>query len=534
MVAQGWGAAVNDARPLAVGVQEAAPRFLRTQTLARRLLYTLLPWYLLLAFCVTSIQLAVEYYSVSSDVAADLASLGRTVEPGVTEAVWELDHTRLASVARGIRQNAIVTGLQIVDEKGHNIVADGNVPAAPPRTGILAIRDRQESVPLLHQSPGGKRQPIGSMVLHSSDKVVWQRMKYGFFLVLVNSVIEATGLWLILSWTVRFRLSRNVTEAARIVATWKFQPGDAPVRPIAYPYRDELGQLVNALNESQARLLGSIRELNDMNVNLERCIAERTCELREAKDVAESADRLKSAFLATMSHELRTPLNSIIGFTGIVLQGLAGPLTDEQARQLGMVRDSSRHLLALINDVLDLSKIEAGQLSVAAKPFDLAASIRKVCAMVAPMAHAKGLELSVRVADGVGSMTGDVRRVEQILLNLLGNAIKFTETGSVKLDVAPVHDFMHGGVPAGPAVRLTVADTGIGIKPENQALLFMPFRQVEADLSRHHDGTGLGLAICRKLVELMGGTIKVESIWQRGSVFSVILPLKPGSEAGAS
>jgi signal transduction histidine kinase len=130
-------------------------------------------------------------------------------------------------------------------------------------------------------------------------------------------------------------------------------------------------------------------------------------------------------------------------------------------------------------------------------------------------------------------MIGDVRRVEQILLNLLGNAIKFTEVGSVKLDVAPVNDFVRGGVAAGPAVRLTVADTGIGIKPENEALLFMPFRQVESDLSRHHEGTGLGLAICRKLVELMGGTIKVESIWQRGSVFSVILPLKRPSEAGA-
>jgi len=518
---------VNDARPVAGRVQKAGPRFL-TQTLARRLLYTLLPWYLLLAFGLTSIQLAMEYYTVSSDVAADLASLGRTVEPGVTEAVWELDNTRLASVARGIRQNAIVTGLRIADEKGQTIVADGSIPAAPPReAGIFRIRDRRESVPLLHQSPDGKPRPIGLMVLHSSDEVVWQRMKYGFFLVLANSVIEATGLWLILSWTVRFRLSRNVTEVARIIATWKFKPGDAPVKPIAYPYQDELGRLVNALNESQARLLDSIRELNDVNVNLESCIAERTRELRQAKDAAESADRLKSAFLATMSHELRTPLNSIIGFTGIVLQGLAGPLTDEQAKQLGMVRDSSRHLLALINDVLDISKIEAGQLSLAAKPFDLAASIRKVSAMVGPTAEGKGLELSVHVADGVGFMIGDVRRIEQILLNLLGNAIKFTEVGSVKLDVTPVNDFMRGGVPAGPAVSLAVADTGVGIKPEDKPLLFMPFRQVESDLSRHHEGTGLGLAICRRLVELMDGTITVESIWQRGSVFSVMLPLKP-------
>jgi signal transduction histidine kinase len=133
----------------------------------------------------------------------------------------------------------------------------------------------------------------------------------------------------------------------------------------------------------------------------------------------------------------------------------------------------------------------------------------------------------VRVADGVGPMVGDARRVEQVMLNLLGNAIKFTDTGSVKLEVAPADDFVPAGFAAQPAVRLSVADTGIGIKPEDEALLFAPFRQVESDLSRHHEGTGLGLAICKKLVELMGGMIKVESIWQKGSVFSVTLPLKP-------
>jgi PAS domain S-box-containing protein len=270
------------------------------------------------------------------------------------------------------------------------------------------------------------------------------------------------------------------------------------------------------------------RRLLDEVQRRARALERSAADLAVARDAAEAADRIKSAFLATMSHELRTPLNSIIGFTGIVLQGLAGPLNDEQAKQLGMVRDSSRHLLALINDVLDISKIEAGQLRVAAAPFDLAASIRKVSAIVGPLADKKGLELSVHVAQGVGPMVGDARRVEQVMLNLLGNAIKFTEAGSVKLEVAPANDhLMPAGVAAQPAVRLTVADTGIGIKPEDEALLFAPFRQVESDLSRHHEGTGLGLAICKKLVELMGGIIKVESIWQKGSVFSVTLPLKP-------
>ncbi|WP_048440250.1 transporter substrate-binding domain-containing protein [Caenimonas sp. SL110] len=253
-------------------------------------------------------------------------------------------------------------------------------------------------------------------------------------------------------------------------------------------------------------------------------------QLALARDAAQAADRIKSAFLATMSHELRTPLNSIIGFTGIVLQGMAGPVNAEQAKQLGMVRESARHLLALINDVLDISRIEAGELSVGCAPFDLAASIRKVTGIVEPLAARKGLELSATVAHDVHAMTGDARRVEQILLNLLGNAVKFTQRGHVALDVALVGQWQAGpGAGAEPqtAVRMRVTDTGIGIREEDMALLFRPFRQVDSALSRNHDGTGLGLAICERLVGLMGGKISLDSVWQQGSVFEVILPLSP-------
>lgn len=248
--------------------------------------------------------------------------------------------------------------------------------------------------------------------------------------------------------------------------------------------------------------------------------------LAQARDAAEAADRVKSAFLATMSHELRTPLNSIIGFTGIVLRGMAGPLNDEQRRQLTMVRGSAHHLLALINDVLDISKIEAGQVELDRAPFQLPATVAKVMDLVAPLAAQKGLALHAQVAPDVGEMTGDARRVEQVLFNLLGNAIKFTEHGSVRLEVQRRSGWQATpGAPALDAVELSVADTGIGLKPEDQALLFQPFRQIDSTLSRAHEGTGLGLAICRRLVGLMGGQLAVESVWQQGSRFSATLPL---------
>ena len=174
-------------------------------------------------------------------------------------------------------------------------------------------------------------------------------------------------------------------------------------------------------------------ELRATQASLEQRVAERTAELAVARDRAEAADRVKSAFLATMSHELRTPLNSIIGFTGLLLQGLAGPLNAEQTKQLGMVKDSGQHLLALINDVLDISKIEAGQIEIANAPFDLPESIQKVVQTVTPLADKKQLPLIAQIAPDVGRITSDRRRVEQILLNLLSNAIKFTEQGEVTL-----------------------------------------------------------------------------------------------------
>lgn len=254
--------------------------------------------------------------------------------------------------------------------------------------------------------------------------------------------------------------------------------------------------------------------------------------LAEAKRAAEAADRIKSAFLATMSHELRTPLNSIIGFTGLVLQELPGPLNEEQKKQLGMVRDSSRHLLALINDVLDISKIEAGELQVAREPFDLGASVDRVAGIVAPLAEKKGLALRIEGRDNACTLTGDARRVEQILLNLISNAIKFTEAGAVTVSVGRVADYIaREGAAPGEAVRLRVADTGMGIRPEDMAQLFLPFRQIDSAITRQHEGTGLGLAICRRLAALMGGIIEAESRFGEGSAFSVTLPLAATTEA---
>jgi signal transduction histidine kinase len=176
-----------------------------------------------------------------------------------------------------------------------------------------------------------------------------------------------------------------------------------------------------------------------------------------------------------------------------------------------------QHLLALINDVLDISKIEAGQIEIASESFDLGESVQKVVQTVTPLADKKRLPLVVRMAPGVGPITSDRRRVEQILLNLLSNAIKFTERGDITLTVEIQ--------PA--AIRISITDAGIGMKREDLGKLFQPFRQLDTGLTRQREGTGLGLAICKRLVERLGGTITVASEWGKGSTFWFTLPIEP-------
>jgi signal transduction histidine kinase len=236
----------------------------------------------------------------------------------------------------------------------------------------------------------------------------------------------------------------------------------------------------------------------------------------EQKRLALEASRIKSEFLANMSHELRTPLNGIIGFSEFLMDGKTGALNAEQQECLNHVYGSGRHLLHLINDVLDLSKVEAGKMDFYPETFSAAQVVEEACASVEPMSHKKKITLQFKIDPAADAVTLDVQKFKQVLYNLLSNAVKFTPPGGkVEVLVAPLPP---------EKLRLQVRDTGIGIKREELGKLFLVFQQLDSGITRRHEGTGLGLALTKRIVEAQGGSISVESEPDKGSTFTVILP----------
>jgi len=280
------------------------------------------------------------------------------------------------------------------------------------------------------------------------------------------------------------------------------------------------GRLHEILNETRR----ANRALQESERLLEQKVEERTQELVRsehelaiARDAAVAANRHKSAFLANMSHELRTPLNAVIGFSEVLQERVFGDLNEKQAEYVDDIHTSGHHLLSLINDILDLSKIEAGQLELSVSSFHLPSAIEQALLLTRERAIRHGVSVTQDVAPEIGEIAADERKVKQILINLLSNAIKFTdEGGSVALRAAQ----------GDGEVTLAVVDTGIGISAEDQELIFEEFRQVGDDYARKAAGTGLGLALAKRLVELQGGRIWVESELGRGSTFAFTLPLR--------
>jgi signal transduction histidine kinase/FixJ family two-component response regulator len=382
----------------------------------------------------------------------------------------------------------------VLDPEGGVLVGFGPPsPAAAEAAGQIGVR-----APIVVD---GRR--VGDFVLYTAPRPLPDLLPR-FVALAAALFVAATGLSLFLGRWLAGRVTEPVDRLSRAMREVA-DSGDF-TRKVERTGDDELARLGDAFNDLLSRL-----DVKD------RHLRQTMGELVAARDAAEAANRLKSQFLANMSHEIRTPLNGLLAMTQVMA---LEDLGEVQHERLDVIRSSGQALLSILNDVLDVSKIEAGKLELEVGEFDTEAVLHSAYAAFAAVADKKGLTLSLDVdKDAQGLRAGDAQRLGQILNNLISNALKFTQTGGVRIAA-------HGEGPGGAeGLRLSVSDTGIGIAEAARPLLFKKFSQADSSTTRRFGGTGLGLAICQELSELMGGRIWLDSIEGEGSTFHVFLPL---------
>lgn len=424
----------------------------------------------------------------------------------------------------------------LLDQQGAIIVTTSSKPPLDAPSGVSTVRPPKVPgmpwIEIMRRAVLVNRSPMGNGALRE----VIVETPYAPLVVALNSrAVNLFGLLFGLMATTVLTAKLISTRFGRSIQSLEFATASLPLKlsqgqPPSWPnsFLREVGELTENTRQMAESLADAFRELQTINDSLEQRVLERTSECAVARDAAERASHAKGRFLAVMSHEIRTPMNAIMGITSLLRETSLNP---RQRELLDCANDAATSLLQIINDILDFSRIEANRLEIYRQPFSLKRLLEALRSLYGVSARRKQLEFALEYADGAPDLLiGDEGRLRQVLSNLVGNALKFTEQGRVSLAVAPLAGA--GGQP-GLWLRFEVSDTGIGIPLDKQLLIFDMFSQVDDSSTRRFGGTGLGLAISKQLVELMGGSIAVQSTPGQGSRFSFELPFEPAESLPA-
>ncbi|ERS84322.1 histidine kinase [Marinobacter sp. EVN1] len=476
--------------------------------LALRLLGWVLLYSLILSLVATGVQMIGEFERQKSELQSSQERAADLIAGGMSTNLWVMNFSEVANSLDDMRSMPFIGYARVITTTGEEF-STGSYPEGRVITQTFPLE--------FNRSSFDRPQRVGELTIVSSIEQVYQDILDRALLnLLFQSIVVMLGtLGLLL--IVRVALSRHLETMADYAAKLNL---DALVEPLKLRRRnpsrpDELSELEQALNKMRLQILEDTRSLRQT-----------TIQTQGERDEAIRANHAKNQFLANVSHELRIPLQSVMGYANLLTDT---PLDQEQREYVNTLLNASESLSSIINDLLDISSMEAGKLELEAIPFDLRETLNDLIHMLGSRAREKGLALEVRVDENLPwALTGDPVRIRQVLLNLLSNAIKFTDSGHVLISIEVL-----GRKEGKVRLRLAVEDTGVGINPEDIPLVYEPYVQLGQRFQRQLPGAGLGLTICRQLVDLMGGSMDLESRPGEGSTFWVELSLQEATDGSA-